>query len=89
MSRHRGVKPSGQYELSRTINLLSPAYLLSINRRLFHDIPPGHYALLTYLMDLLVTQLSLLKPLHLINHIMVFSVSIRFMQTFKIVNFIC
>ena len=25
MSRHRGVKPFGQYELSQTINLLSPA----------------------------------------------------------------
>jgi len=31
MSRHRGAKQSHQYELSTTISLLSPAYLLSVN----------------------------------------------------------
>ncbi len=36
MSRHRGAKRSRQYELSRIISLLSPAYLLSVKRWLFH-----------------------------------------------------
>lgn len=31
MSRHRGAKQSHQYELSTTISLLSPAYLLFVN----------------------------------------------------------
>jgi hypothetical protein len=36
MSRHRGAKPPRRYELSGAISLLSPAYLLSVERRPFH-----------------------------------------------------
>ena len=32
MSRHRGAKRSRRYELSETISLLSPAYLLFVER---------------------------------------------------------
>ena len=32
MSRHRGAKPSRRYELLGKISLLSPAYLLSVER---------------------------------------------------------
>ena len=43
LSRHRGRKPTLQYELSGGITLLSPEYLLSIKRHLFHKIMPDHY----------------------------------------------
>src|SRR5512134_2622502 len=36
MSRHRGAKPPRRYELLGEISLLSPAYLLSDERRPFH-----------------------------------------------------
>ncbi len=36
MSRHRGAKPSRRYELLGKISLLSPEYLLSVERRPFH-----------------------------------------------------
>ena len=36
MSRHRGAKRSRRYGLSETISLLSPAYLLSVERWSFH-----------------------------------------------------
>jgi hypothetical protein len=42
MSRHRGAKPGRRYELSGPISLLSPEYLLSIERRQFHFQPPDH-----------------------------------------------
>ena len=42
MSRHRGAKPRRRYELSGEISLLSPEYLLSIERRQFHFQPPDH-----------------------------------------------
>ena len=51
-SRHRGAKPSRRYGLLGEISLLSPAYLLSVERRRFHKQPPDHYALLSYLLDL-------------------------------------
>src|ERR1700731_369382 len=51
-SRHRGAKPSRRYGLLGKISLLSPAYLLSVERRRFHKQPPDHYALLSYLLDL-------------------------------------
>ena len=63
MSRHRGAKPCRRYELSGKISLLSPEYLLSVERRRFHTPPPDHYVLLSYLLDLLVSQLSSLIPL--------------------------
>ena len=63
-SRHRGAKPPRRYELLGEISLLSPAYLLSFERWPFHAEPPDHYALLSYLIDLLVSQSSSLMPLH-------------------------
>jgi hypothetical protein len=42
MSRHRGAKPRRRYELLGAISLLSPAYLLSVERRPFHAEPPDH-----------------------------------------------
>src|SRR5690606_39445539 len=63
-SRHRGAKPPRRYELLEEISLLSPAYLLSFERWPFHAEPPDHYALLSYLIDLLVSQSSSLLPLH-------------------------
>src|SRR3954454_21308098 len=35
-SRHRGAKPSRRYGLLGKISLLSPGYLLSVERRRFH-----------------------------------------------------
>jgi hypothetical protein len=63
-SRHRGAKPPRRYELSGEISLLSPAYLLSFERWPFHTEPPDHYALVSYLLDLSVSQSSVLMPLH-------------------------
>ena len=63
-SRHRGAKPPRRYELLGEISLLSPAYLLSFERWPFHTEPPDHYALLSYLFDLYVSQSSTLMPLH-------------------------
>src|SRR6476619_278886 len=42
MSRHRGAKPCRRCELLGRISLLSPAYLLSVERRPFHTEPPDH-----------------------------------------------
>jgi hypothetical protein len=42
MSRHRGAKPPRRYELLVAISLLSPEYLLSVERRRFHIPPPDH-----------------------------------------------
>ena len=64
MGRHRGAKPPRRYERSGEISLLSPAYLLSFERWPFHAEPPDHYALLSYLIDLYVSQSSSLMPLH-------------------------
>ena len=52
MSRHRGAKPSRRYGLLGKMSLLSPGYLLSVERRRFHTLPPDHYALLSHLLDL-------------------------------------
>ena len=52
MSRHRGAKPSRRYGLLGKMSLLSPGYLLSVERRPFHKEPPDHYRLLSYLLDL-------------------------------------
>ena len=64
MSRHRGAKHRRRYELLGGISLLSPAYLLSVERWPFHTEPPDHYDLLSYLLDVSVSQLSWLMPLH-------------------------
>ena len=63
-SRHRGAKPLRRYELLGGISLLSPEYLLSFERWPFHSAPPDHYALVSYLDDLSVSQSSALVPLH-------------------------
>ena len=63
-SRHRGAKPLRRFELLGAISLLSPEYLLSFERWPFHTEPPDHYALISYLIDLLVSQSSTLMPLH-------------------------
>ena len=63
-SRHRGAKPPRRYELLGEISLLSPAYLLSFERWPFHTEPPDHFALLSYLIDLSVSQSSTLVPMH-------------------------
>ena len=63
-SRHRGAKPFRRYELLGMISLLSPEYLLSFERWPFHAEPPDHYALVSYLIDLWVSQSSTLVPLH-------------------------
>src|ERR1700704_4284741 len=64
MSRHRGAKHRRRYELLGGISLLSPAYLLSVERWPFHSEPPDHYVLLSHLLDSLVSQLTWFMPLH-------------------------
>src|SRR5256885_1466134 len=64
MSRHRGAKPERRYELLAPISLLSPAYLLSVERWPFHTEPPDHQNLLSYLLDLSVLQSPTLMLLH-------------------------
>ncbi len=63
-SRHRGAKPLRRYELLGAISLLSPEYLLSFERWPFHSEPPDHYAQVSFLIDLYVSQSSALLPLH-------------------------
>ena len=64
MSRHRGAKPRRRCELLGGISLLSPEYLLFVERRPFHTESPDHYDLVSHLLDLSVSQLSSLMPLH-------------------------
>ena len=64
MSRHRGAKHRRRYELLDGISLLSPEYLLSVERWPFHSEPPDHYDLLSHLLELLLSQSSTLLPLH-------------------------
>src|ERR1700689_3013649 len=64
MSRHRGAKRRRRYGLLGVISLLSPAYLLSVERWPFHAGPPDHYGRLSYLIDLSISQSSTLVPLH-------------------------
>ncbi len=63
-SRHRGAKPPRRYELLGEISLLSPEYLLSFERWPFHTVPPDHYIRLSTLLDLSVSQSSILMLLH-------------------------
>ena len=63
-SRHRGAKPPRRFELLGEISLLSPAYLLSFEHWPFHAEPVDHYALVSNLIDLSVSQSSTLMPLH-------------------------
>ena len=64
MSRHRGAKHPRRYGLLGGISLLSPAYLLSVERWPFHAEPPDHYGRLSSLLDLSVSQSGRLMPLH-------------------------
>ena len=52
MSRHRGAKHCRRYELLGSISLLSPAYLLFVERWPFHSEPPDHYDRLSTLLRL-------------------------------------
>src|SRR3970282_553599 len=65
MSRHRGDKRPRRYELLGVISLLSPAYLLSVERWPFHTEPPDHLDLLSHLLDMSVSQSSTLLPMHI------------------------
>ena len=64
MSRHRGAKQPRRYGLLGVISLLSPAYLLSVERWPFHKEPPDHYDRLSSLFELSLSQSSRLVPLH-------------------------
>ena len=64
MSRHRGAKRRRRYGLLGVISLLSPAYLLSVERWPFHTEPPDHYGRLSTLLDSSVSQSGGLMPLH-------------------------
>src|ERR1700746_3967686 len=63
MSRHRGAKHCRRYGLLGSISLLSPAYLLFVERWPTHAGPPDHYDRLSSLLDLLVSQSGWLMPL--------------------------
>ena len=64
MSRHRGAKRLRRYGLLGVISLLSPAYLLFVERWPFHVEPPDHYDRLSSLLDSSVSQSGRLMPLH-------------------------
>src|SRR3954464_8496369 len=57
-SRHRGAKPSRRCGLLDSISLLSPEYLLSVERQHFHLLLLASYSLLSHLLDLSVSQSS-------------------------------
>ena len=64
MSRHRGAKHSRRYGLLEIISLLSPEYLLFVERWPFHSEPPDHYDRLSSLLVLSDSQSGWLMPLH-------------------------
>ena len=64
MSRHRGAKQPRRYGLLGVISLLSPAYLLSVERWPFHTGPPDHYDRLSSLLEPSLSQSGGLVPLH-------------------------
>ena len=64
MSRHRGAKPPRRCGLLGEISLLSPEYLLSVERWPFHEEPPDHYDRLSSLLGLSALQSGKLLPLH-------------------------
>ena len=63
-SRHRGAKPSRRYGLLGMISLLSPGYLLSVERCHVRTPAPDHYLRLSSLLDPSVSQSSPLVRLH-------------------------
>ena len=64
MSRHRGAKRCRRYGLLGIISLLSPEYLLSVERWPFHSGPPDHYDRLSSLLGPSTSQSGKLMPLH-------------------------
>ncbi len=64
MSRHRGAKHFRRCGLLGSISLLSPEYLLSVERWPFHAGPPDHYDRLSSLLGLSASQSGGLMPLH-------------------------
>src|SRR6202023_2698652 len=64
MSRHRGAKPCRRYELLGRSSLLSLAFLLSVERWQFHIQPPDRLDLLSYLLEVCVSQLSWLISIY-------------------------
>src|SRR5512136_1786136 len=64
MSRHRGAKRRRRYGLLGVISLLSPAYLLSVERWPFHAGPPDHYGRVSSLRELSLSQSGGLVTLH-------------------------
>ena len=60
MSRHRGAKHRRRYELLGGISLLSPEYLLSVERWPFHTEPPDHFSRVSTLLGLFASQSSTL-----------------------------
>ena len=64
MSRHRGAKHCRRYGRLGSISLLSPAYLLSVERWPFHVEPPDHYDRLSSLLEPSLSQSGWLLPLH-------------------------
>src|SRR5215472_16563916 len=63
-SRHRGAKPRRRCELSGAISLLSPAYLLSVERWPLHTEPPDHLGRLSSRLDLSISPSGALLPMH-------------------------
>ena len=63
-SRHRGAKPSRRYGLLGMISLLSPGYLLSVERGRVRTPAPDHYLRLSSLLDPSISQSSPLVRLH-------------------------
>lgn len=64
MSRHRGAKHPRRWGLLGGISLLSPEYLLSVERWPFHSGPPDHYDRLSSLLGPSASQSGELMPLH-------------------------
>ena len=64
MSRHRGAKHHRRCGRLGGISLLSPAYLLSVERWPFHAEPPDHYDRLSSLLEPSLSQSGRLMPLH-------------------------
>src|SRR5689334_25253454 len=64
ISRHRGAKPRRRCELSGAISLLSPAYLLSVERWPVHTVPPDHLGRLSSRLDLSISPSGWLLPMH-------------------------
>ena len=63
-SRHRGAKPSRRYGLLGMISLLSPEYLLSVERCRARAPAPDHYLRLSSLLGPSSSQSSPLVRLH-------------------------